>query len=177
MKASKRSLREKLVWPGMVFGLISISVTLMSITLFLAVTDKSFGVEENYYAKAVSWDESAADLAASEALGWSAGVQLSPELDLSGKRGVMVTLTDANGDAVESTVSPVFAFHHARRNEPVEFDLVRIARGRFSAGAPLERDGLWQLRLRFTSGHDVFLHTLDLSTHPDLLADEVPGGR
>ncbi|MEO1718210.1 MAG: FixH family protein [Planctomycetota bacterium] len=172
---AQRSFRDKLVWPGMVFGLIGISLTLMSITFYLAVSDESFGVEEDYYAKAVSWDESAADLAASRALGWNVDVTISPDLDLSGKRGVMVVLTDAQGEAVEAGVAPVFAFHHARRKQPVEFELARIARGRFSAGAPLERNGLWQVRLRFERGHDVFYHTADLSTHPEPARGETQG--
>ncbi|MEO0630065.1 MAG: FixH family protein [Planctomycetota bacterium] len=165
--APKRTFRQKLVWPGIIFMFLGVSFTLMSITLFLAVSDESFGVEENYYAKAVSWDEDSAALAASEQLGWHAEVTLAPSLDLSGKRAVMVVVTDAEGNAVEATASPVFAFHHARRNETLEFDLRRIAPGRYSAGAPLTRDGLWQLRMRFTRGHDVFFETIDLSTIPE----------
>ncbi len=164
MSAQPRALREKLVWPGIVFFLIGTSVTLMSITLFLAVSDRSFGVEEDYYAKAVSWDEDAADRAASDALGWTASVELAPELDLSGSRAVMVVLTDAQGEPVDATASDVFAFHHARRNQTVTFPLTRIAPGRYSAGAPLHREGLWQLRFRFSHGRDVFLTTTDLST-------------
>ena len=180
MSQSKRPLREKLVWPGIVFMLIGISVTLMSITLFLAVSDQSFGVEDEYYAKAVSWDETAADRAASDALGWTISVSLAPEIDLSGKRAVMVTLTDAEGDPVEASASDVYAFHHARRNDPVEFGLTRIARGRYSAGAPLLRDGVYQLRMRFTSGRDVFLARLNVSTEPSAERSSdngVDGGR
>ncbi len=161
---AKRSLRERMIWPGIIFWLLGTSFSLMSVTLFLAVSDRSFGVEEDYYAKAVSWDADAAALAASDALGWDAEITLAPTLDLSGKRAVMVVLTDADGKAVEATASPVFAFHHTRRNETVHFDLSRIGPGRYAVGAPLLRDGLWQLRLRFTRGHDVFFKTVDLST-------------
>lgn len=164
MSAPKRRFRDKLVWPGMVFILISISFTLMSITLYLAVSDRSFGVEDEYYAKAVSWDETAADRAASEALGWSIDLTLAPDVDLSGKRAVMVVLTDSQGEPVEAKASEVYAFHHARRKEAVQFDLTRIAPGRYSAGAPLLRDGVWQVRLRFERGRDVFLARLDVST-------------
>lgn len=167
MSRSPRTLRERIVWPGIIFMFLGISFTLMSITFYLAISDESFGVEEDYYAKAVVWDETASQKAASDALGWNAEVTLAPTLDLSGKRAVMVVLTDNEGEAVEATPSPVFAFHHARRNETQNFDLARIARGRYSAGAPLERDGLWQLRLRFERGHDVFFTTVDLSTTPE----------
>lgn len=175
MTTMQRTFRQKLVWPGMVFGLLGISVTLMSITLFLAVSDRSFGVEEDYYAKAVSWDQDVAALAASASLGWNADVTIAPEVDLSGKRSVMVVLTDSLGAPVDAVASPVFAFHHARRNEAATFALALIAPGRYAAGASMARDGLWQLRLRFTRGSDVFLHSLDLSTSADEQADGEPG--
>lgn len=159
-----RSFREKLVWPGIIFMFIGISFTLMSITLFLAVSDQSFGVENDYYAKAVAWDETAADRASSEALGWSAKVTLSESVDLSGKRAVMIELTDADGEPVEARASQFYAFHHARRGEAREFALARIAPGRYSAGAPLVRDGLWQLRLRFERDRDVFIDRVDVYT-------------
>ena len=159
-----RSFREKLVWPGIVFGLIATSMTLMTITLTLAVSDPSFGVEEDYYAKAVAWDETAELRASSDALGWSADVSISDVVDGKGERSVTVLLTDAEGLPVDASPTKAVVFHHARRTETFELRLVRIAPGRFAAGAPLTREGLWQVRLRFEADNDVFLITTDVDT-------------
>lgn len=160
-----RPFREKLLWPGIVFMLIGMSLTTVTTTVILATGDRAFAVEDDYYAKAVAWDETAAERAASDALGWSARCELS-ELDLSGSRSVTLWITDSTGETVDVSTVRVYAFHHARRGDSIEFPMVRIAPGRYAAGAPMERPGLWQLRIRAERGEDRFVTTLDEMT-PD----------
>lgn len=162
---TKRSLKERLVWPGMVFFLLGMSTTTVTTTVILATGDKAFAVEEDYYAKAVAWDETSIQRAASEALGWTARAEVS-EPDLSGSRAVTVWIEDAAGRPVDVSTLRVFAFHHARRADTIEFPMVRIAPGRYAAGADMDRPGKWQLRVRGERGSDLFLSTLETET-PD----------
>ncbi len=159
----KKSKHPRVFWPfpGLVFVLIGLSLTMGVITVTLATNDPSFGLEEDYFAKAVAWDETAAQIQTNKDLGWNADVDLSESVDGKGERSVMVLITDQQGNAVEGASVEAFAYHNARRSATYSFDLVEIAPGRYSAGQPLSRDGKWTVRLRVTSGDDVFTASVD----------------
>ncbi|MEM8758693.1 MAG: FixH family protein [Planctomycetota bacterium] len=161
--SEQRTLRSRLVWPGMVFWLIGMSLTIGFTTLTLAIVT-SQAVEDDYYAKAIGWDEIAAERRASESLGWTAEVSLAEELDPVGRRSVMVTVVDTDGEPVDATAGDFYTFHHADRGDSFEFPVVRIAPGRWSGAAPMTRDGLWQVRMRFELGGDVFIPVVDVET-------------
>lgn len=159
MATSNAATHQKRVFwpfPGLVFVLIGLSLTIAAVTVTLATNDPSFGVEEDYFAKAVAWDETVAQLERNRALGWEAAAELSGSLDGRGERAVTVLLRDREGAAVEGARASVFAFHNARRKETITFELVEIAPGRYAGGAPMVREGQWTLRLSVTRGEDVF---------------------
>lgn len=155
------SQNPRVFWPfpGLVFVLIGLSLTIAVVTVTLATNDPSFGLEEDYFAKAVAWDETAAQLEKNRELGWDAKVELSNRLDGRGERAVTVLLTDAEGQALDGAKVEVFSFHKARRKETLSFELVEIAPGRYTAGAPMTREGQWSVRLRVTRGDEVFTST------------------
>lgn len=148
-------------FPGMVFVLIGLSLTMAAVTITLATNDPSFGLEEDYFAKAVAWDETAAQMQTNERLGWNADVELSKTLDGKGERSITVLLTDRAGDPIEGANLEAFAFHNARRSETYQFGFAEIAPGRYAAGQALAREGRWTLRLRATQGEDVFTESID----------------
>ncbi len=162
MKATEsESAPRRVFWPfpGIVFLLIGLSLTMATVTAVLATNDPSFGLEEDYFAKAVAWDETAAQLEKNKELGWEAKAELSAALDGQGERAVTVLLTDAQGAAVEGAKVEVFAFHNARRKDTLGFELVEIAAGRYAGAAPMVRLGQWTLRLRVTRDDEVFTST------------------
>lgn len=152
------SAPRRVFWPfpGLVFVLIGLSLTLAAVTVTLATNDPSFGVEEDYFAKAIAWDETAAQQAKNRELGWEAAAELSASLDGRGERAVTVLLHGREGAAVDGAKVDVFAFHNARRKETLTFELVEIAPGRYAGGAPMVREGQWTLRLSVSRGEDVF---------------------
>lgn len=153
-------------FPGLVFALLAMSMTIVVVTITLASNDPSFGVEEDYYAKAIAWDQTAEQMRLNEELGWESTVEFSPELDPHGKRVVTVLIRDRQGQPISADAVHAFAFHHARRANPVEFDLVPIAPGRYSAAADVIRDGVWTVRLRVESNGTVFTSTNECWTTP-----------
>ncbi|MCA9273588.1 MAG: FixH family protein [Phycisphaerales bacterium] len=159
--AEQETAHPRVFWPfpGLVFVLIGMSLTIAVVTVTLATNDPSFGLEEDYFAKAVAWDETAAQLEKNRELGWTTEVQLSKQLDGRGERSVTALLADDEGRAIEGANVEVFCFHNARRKETIAFDLVEIAPGRYTAGAAMTREGQWTLRLRVTRGDDVFTST------------------
>ena len=159
--AEQRAEHKRVFWPfpGLVFVLIGMSMTLAAVTVTLATNDPSFGLEEDYFAKAIAWDETAAQQETNRELGWTARVELSGALDGRGQRSVTVHLQNAEGEAIEGASVEVFSFHNARRKDTIAYELVEIAPGRYAAGAPMTRQGQWTLRLRVTRGDDVFTST------------------
>lgn len=139
--------------------LIGMSLSIAAVTVTLATRDPSFGLEEDYFAKAVAWDETAQQMEHNRQLGWDAAVELSSALDGRGERSVTVLLRDAEGGALAGAKVEVFAFHNARRRETQAFEMVEIAPGRYTAGAAMEREGQWTLRLRVVRGDEVFTAT------------------
>lgn len=158
-----KSEQQRVFWPfpGLVFVLIGLSLTMGAITVTLATNDPSFGLEEDYFAKAVAWDETAAQMQVNKALGWNADVELSKSVDGKGERSVMALITDKQGNPVDGASVEAFAYHNARRSDTYSFEFVEIAPGRYSAGQPLARDGKWTIRLRVKSGEDVFTASVD----------------
>ena len=49
-----------ILWPLGVVGMLGVSLSVCAFTVVAATSDKSFAVEDDYYAKAVAWDDTAA---------------------------------------------------------------------------------------------------------------------
>jgi nitrogen fixation protein FixH len=145
-------------WPvglaALLVGSAAANVALVVIT----ARDASFAVEPNYYAKALAWDETMAQQARNETLGWSVGLSVEP----TGERGrmtVAVRLADRGGAPLGGARIAVEAFHNARASQVLMATL--DPRGPdYAAAMPLARPGRWEFRLRVTRSPDVFTATL-----------------
>ncbi|MFG0316370.1 MAG: FixH family protein [Planctomycetota bacterium JB042] len=153
-------MSPKVVWVGLVVLLLGMSVVIQGTALFLANSDPSFAVEEDYERKAAAWDDLARRRRASDALGWAADVSTRAG-DRRGDAVVRVSLADRNGLPVEAAEVVVETFHNARASR-VLTDVLRTtdAPGVYEATLPMRRPGLWELRITATRGEDVFLRTL-----------------
>ncbi|MGD1916717.1 MAG: FixH family protein [Phycisphaerales bacterium] len=145
------------LWPLGVVGALCISLTVCGITVVAATGDPSYAIEDDYYQRGGDWDRRKAQLAASEALGWSAEF----DMDLSTK-SLSVTLTDALGRPLEGAAVRATVFHHARRGQAEEVLLQPFAAGQYAADIAKPREGQWQIRLRVQRGPDMFFLTEDL---------------
>jgi nitrogen fixation protein FixH len=120
--------------------------------------DTSFAVEPNYYAKALAWDQTMAQQARSEALGWSLGLRVDPAA-ARGRKTVTVRLADRAGAPIEGAEVAVEVFHNARASRILSAALSPEGQG-YVAVMPIDRPGLWEFRLRVTRGPEVFVATL-----------------
>jgi nitrogen fixation protein FixH len=161
----KTGLRAWWPFPGIVFALIGMSMTMATITVVLATNDPSFGLEEDYFAKAVAWDETAVQMEENRRLGWEVKVELAPVVDGKGDRTMTVLLAESGGSALQGAKLEAFCFHNARRKETLSFELTEIAPGRYSAGQPMSRNGRWTVRLKAVRGDDVFTTSIDAWTN------------
>ncbi|MCA9288786.1 MAG: FixH family protein [Phycisphaerales bacterium] len=171
------------LWPVGLIALMCGSVGICVATAVVAARDPSFALEPDYYDKALAWDESAAARAASDALGWTAEVEVSlPGADGApdGARTVSLRLRDSQGEPVAADRVEIAAFHHARMRDIQRLSvgagdpaidsgpgtLVLAEAGRWVWSLGEARAGVWQVRVRAARGQDVFLATIDTET-PD----------
>ncbi len=127
--------------------------------MLVATRDASFAVEADYYQKALRWDQTMAQEAENTALGWSVAMTL----DRSRPDGTRVRalVADREGQPVEGARVGIEAFHSARASRVIIATLEAEPSGGYSATLPLERPGLWEMRVRVERGEQVFTHTLE----------------
>jgi len=158
----KKFLESGRIWPMIVVGILGVSWVVCGITVYAALSDSSHAIEDDYYERAVSWDETMAARRASEALGWTAEVAVSAADPHTGKRWLTVSIVDASGAPVSLDGAEAVAFHHARRGEARAVTLRSTGTGTAAGELGVGADGLWQVRLRALSGDDVFLDSQDV---------------
>ena len=99
-------------WP---VGLAALLVGSAGANIALVVItsrDASFAVEPDYYAKALAWDETMAQQARNEALGWSLGLRVEPTGE-RGRMAVIVGLSDGAGAPLPGARIAIEALHNA----------------------------------------------------------------
>jgi nitrogen fixation protein FixH len=127
--------------------------------MLVATGDPSFAVEPDYYQKALRWDETMAQEARNEDLGWSVAVTFE-RAARAGEVKLAARVNDRAGRAIEGARVGVEAFHSARARHVLRATLSPEATGGYSAMLRLDRPGVWELRLRVERGDQVFTKTL-----------------
>lgn len=143
------------LWPGMVFGLIGLNVSVVALTLYLAHSDASFAVEPDYYQKALAWDESTRLAARSADLGWKAALDVSAS-GTAREPWISLRLTDRQGAAVADARVEVTAFASARASERRKVPLREVAPGVYSAALTGAQAGTWEFAISADKGADRF---------------------
>ncbi len=142
-------------WPGLIFVMLGVNVAIVSITIFYATTDRSFAVEPDYYRKAMTWDELAAQRTLNDELGWMIDV---PE-SVSGQP-ISVSLHDRDGESITAAEVRMTAFHHAFAHTRLETILDEISPGLYRSGESLTRPGTWEIRLTVNVREQTFTAVL-----------------
>jgi nitrogen fixation protein FixH len=153
-------------WPVAVGIILGTCVAANIWIIRLANADPSFAIEENYYQKALHWDDEMAQRERNAALGW----QLDPTLSsISADSGaeLRLTLRDAEGVPLEGAGVTVRAMHNARAGEPLDAVLEPHGGGGFSARLPMRRAGLWEVRFEVRRGAERFTARRRLDARSD----------
>ena len=160
------------LWPAAVVGTLALTVGVNVVMLVLANDGDRAVVEPRYYEKAVAWDSTMADAARSEATGWKADAALS-ELARPARGALLrVRLLDRNARPVEGATMHVEAIHNLDAGRRVEAAVGFQGDGVYEARLPLDRHGLWELRLRADRGSDHY----EADIRRDLIAAAGEGG-
>lgn len=152
-------MKPEIRWPLLIIGLLVLQVGLGIFFFFKATSDPSFAVEEDYYQKAINWEDKQAQDRTNAKLGWT----LTPVVGPVGKdlksRLVRAELADRDGNPLSGAVIGLETFHNIRAGEILRADLPETSPGLYGADLRMQRPGLWEIRFLVKKGSDTFTHT------------------
>lgn len=145
------------VWPWIVGALLGITVLKYAVVLVLVASDPSIAVEEDYYQRAVGWDDARAAQRASDALGWSAEIAVGPARPGSNRGEVRIRLLDDGALPITDATVHARLFHQGRAADPTVATVRTDAEGWVLIPIERGRRGLWRAELRVERGDSTFL--------------------
>jgi len=146
-------------WPPVIAGALALHVVGSLIVVYVATSDPSYAVEEDYYQKAVAWDERRAQDRTNEDLGWLLEFDVEPPVQPGAQPRLQVEILDGGGQPLTEATVTIEAFHYARGDDIVRDTLTEAGDGVYRASLPMRRNGRWQLRFTVDRGSDHFTHT------------------
>jgi nitrogen fixation protein FixH len=146
-------------WPLFIIALLVSGAGANVALMVIAMRDPSFAVEPDYYQKALRWDDAMAQERENAALGWSVELGVDAATRSEPTR-IALRVSDRDGAPVEHATVQVTAFHNARASQIMAATLAPTRGGRYSAPLPLDRAGLWELRVRVEQGDRIFTQTI-----------------
>ena len=147
-------------WPWFVGGFLLVGSLVPSVfLLYYALNDPSFAVEDDYYQKALDWDQTMAQMRVNKELGWSLDLDLERVAKADGTRALDLRVLDKAGAALEDCRVSLLYFHNARAGQRFEERLAGEG-GLYKASLPMRRPGVWELRFTVEQGEKVYTETL-----------------
>jgi len=134
-------------WPFIIIGLLAVQMICILIMVRIAGADPAFGVEPDYYEKAVKWDATAQARANADRAGWTVDALLGPITGLHHQREFRVTLLDPSGSPIENATVRLELFPHARSAARQSATLTPLNPGVYATSVTTARTGLWEARL------------------------------
>jgi len=146
------------LWPWIIAGALALHVVGSLVMVFVATSNPSYAVEEDYYQKALHWDDKRAQDRANEELGWVLDLEVHPAATPAGEPTLEVRLTDAGGEPLDGAVVAVETFHNARADDILRARLDPVGEGVYRTTLPMRHNGRWELRFTADRGQDHFTH-------------------
>ena len=144
----RHRLPPHIAWPMFIVGLLSMSVATVVITVVAARSDGGPQVIDDYYQKAVNWDETAALQAASDALGWQADIVIPSSPGNATASPVEIILLDREGQPITDAQGTIRASRPHRADVVAERPLtVTETPGLYREAFPINQAGLWDFEI------------------------------
>jgi nitrogen fixation protein FixH len=129
------------------------------ILIYMAISDPSFAVEEDYYQKALAWDDKRAQDRINDELGWTLDFAFAPTRSPDGTLRLIARLVDAAGRPIPNAQVTVETFHNARAARILRATMIPGEDGTYATGLLVRRPGLWELRFEVLHEGQRFTHT------------------
>jgi hypothetical protein len=147
------------LWPWIIAGALALHVVGSLVMVFVATSNPSYAVEEDYYQKALHWDDKRAQDRANEELGWNLDIEVHPAATPAGEPTLEVRLADAGGEPVDGAVVAVETFHNTRAEDILRARLDPVGEGVYRTTLPMRHNGRWEMRFTVTRGAERFTHS------------------
>ncbi|MBD3867967.1 MAG: FixH family protein [Acidobacteria bacterium] len=133
-----------------------------AIMLFVSWNHPSLTADEDYYQRAVGYDEVKAQEARNLAMGWTLELETRRMVN-AGVRETRVGLqvADVAGGPLEGADVTVEAFHLARSGDRFHAVLPAVSPGEYAAFMPLRRVGIWEFRFVIRRDDEMFTAVLE----------------
>lgn len=154
--------RRAWLGPSVVAGIVIADLIGAGTLIVCSQRDPAFGVEPDYYAKALAWDSTRAALERSARLGWSATITDDGPAE-GGARRVVLRLASGDGAPIRGASIGCIAFHNARstdRVSPAFAERPTGAPGEYEAMLSAPRPGAWEFRIAASAGEGRFVRTM-----------------
>jgi nitrogen fixation protein FixH len=151
--------------PVLVGAICAASLTSVGLLVFKSGGTAAIGIEPDYYRKGLEWDRLRAEKARSDALGWTASVEV-----IAGERAVLVRLSDASGLPVDDAAvsGEAFAHRESSKRAALTFTAAAGKSGTYVAGIPQTESllkGKWRVSITAERGDDRFVLERDVEVH------------
>ena len=153
-------LSPQVRWPALIVGALVIHVVASLVTVVIATSDPSYAVEEDYYRKALAWDERRVQDRHNRELGWQLEVEVAPPPAAGSDPTLVVRLADGNSQPLDGARVAVAAFHNARADQILRAELAATGGGVYACPLAMRRSGVWELRFTIDRGGERFTRTV-----------------
>jgi len=146
-------------WPLAVVLLGAVVIGANLILAYMAVSDPSFAVEQDYYQKALAWDDKREQDRVNAELGWTLDFEFAPARSPDGTLQLTARLVDTTGRPIPDAQIALETFHNARAARILRATLTPGGDGTYATGLLVRRPGLWEFRFEVLHEGQRFTHT------------------
>jgi nitrogen fixation protein FixH len=148
-------ISPNVTWPLFIVFLLSISITAAVYTYFAANSGAGAQIVEDYYNRALQWEDEFERRTNADRLGWNVRVSVSDSV-VNGLRPVYLDITNGDGSGIGGVRGTVRAYRPHLAGALAEVPLVAVSEspGRYRQLLPAAETGLWDFELRARSDGD-----------------------
>jgi hypothetical protein len=147
------------LWPWIIAGALALHVVGSLVVVFVATSNPSHAVEEDYYQKALHWNDKRAQDRTNEELDWSLDLAVRPAVTPGEEPTLEVHLADSSGEPVDGAAVAVETFHNAHAGDILRAGLDAVGEGVYQTTLPMHHNGRWEVRFTVDRGQEHFTHT------------------
>jgi hypothetical protein len=167
MMSTNTTLKRRTYWKWAPVVLLGSLLSGLASMIVIASNDPSFAVEPQYYEKALAWDLQRQQELDNDRLGYRVAVAVDGANAAGTRRELTLHLHDAAGKPLSGAVVDVTTFHNARAANVLRAKLVERSPGTYTQRLPLNRAGIWELRVVATYAGSRFTHVARVELTPE----------
>lgn len=138
-----------IAWPAFIVVLFVAGIGGTFVMMWFAQRDGGPQVIDDYYRKAIEWDQTMAEQAAGEALGWQIEVSIQPPAPGQDLPSLSLLVSDSTGTPVSGLAGVVRLLRPQLAEALFETALAELheSPGTYRQTVPINRPGLWDIQV------------------------------